>query len=556
MDTQLQHMMDDLLARVQSFKPVPQVYSVGEVIHVGPGYIKVQGLKEARLDDEVTLPNGTTGVVLRLSQNHNGVVADVVLQGTGKKVCIGDTVTCTHNSSGIPVGPEFLGRVINAVGIAIDGGPEIRGSAHRSLEAEAPSVIARQDVDTPLSTGILAIDAMIPIGRGQRELIIGDRNTGKTSIAIDTIINQTLRNTGVICVYVAIGKQKAQVKRLVEQLRNAGALAHTVVVVASADDAATLQFLSPFAGCAMGEYFRDLGHDVLVVYDDLSQHAWAYRTLSNQLGRPSGREAYPGDIFYLHARLLERAARLSDKLVIVPAECEEPDLNDAADGRVYEGPIARGEAESMLAQYPDGSVRILKLPGSGGSLTALPIVETLQGDVTAYIPTNIISITDGQIYLEPDLFYGGIRPAINVGISVSRVGGDAQSRIMKRVGQTLRLEMAMYREMKAFSLIGEMDENTRRIVEHGHRLEGILSQPDQHPMSLGEEVILLFAAARRFTDHVDPDAISQWKDELVHYARSGYASLLAEIEYRQNLTSEIEETLVRLLTEFGDTQKK
>lgn len=555
MDTQIQQMMDDLLAQVHAFMPVPKVFSVGEVTHLGQGYIKVQGLSEARLDEEVKLPDGTTGLVLRLSQNHDGVVADVVLQGTGKKVFVGDTVTCTHKASSVPVGYEFLGRVINAVGLPIDGGPVIYTSAYRSLEADAPSVIARQDVDTSLATGILAIDSMIPIGRGQRELIIGDRNTGKTSIAMDTIINQTLRSTGVICVYVAVGKQKAQVKRLVEQLHDAGALAHTVVIVASADDAATLQFLAPFAGCAMGEYFRDQGHDVLVVYDDLSQHAWAYRTLSNQLGRPSGREAYPGDIFYLHARLLERAGRLSDKLIIIPVDCVEPSLDVSLDGHIYEGPLGLSEAKTALEQLSEGSAKIAKLSGSGGSLTALPIVETLQGDVTAYIPTNIISITDGQIYLEPDLFYGGIRPAINVGISVSRVGGDAQTRVMKRVGQTLRLEMAMYREMKAFSLIGEMDEATRRVVDHGRRLEGILSQQDQHPLSLGEEVVLLYAASRRYTDTVNTDEIAPWKDELMRFVRTGYGSLIKEIEYRQDLTTEIEEALVSLLTEYGNTHK-
>ena len=395
--------------------------------------------------------------------------------------------------------------MVNALGEPIDGKGPIAATGFRPIERIAPGVVQRQDVDTPVQTGIKSIDAMIPVGRGQRELIIGDRQTGKTAIAIDTIINQ--KGKDLICIYVAIGQKKAAVARTVGILERHGAMEHTIVVVAAADESAALQYIAPYAGCAMGEEFLETGRDALIIYDDLSKHAWAYRQVSLLLRRPPGREAYPGDVFYLHSRLLERAARLANQV------CDRQDRTsreplasekDGVDGKVYSGPISKDEAERAhkAMENPD-DYKLVKVKGTGGSLTALPIIETLLGDVSAYIPTNVISITDGQIYLESNLFNAGIRPAVNVGISVSRVGGDAQTKAMKQVAGRLRLDMAAYRELAAFALMSsDLDKTTQQQLGRGQRMQEILKQPQYSPMSLSDQVIVIFAGTNGYADLV------------------------------------------------------
>jgi F-type H+-transporting ATPase subunit alpha len=385
----------------------------------------------------------------------------------------------------VPVGDGVIGRVVNALGDPLDGKGPVQFETFFPVERIAPGVVQRKDVDTPVQTGIKAIDSMTPIGRGQRELIIGDRQTGKTALAIDTIINQ--KGKDLVCIYVAIGQKRAAIARTVALLEQFGAMEHTIVVIAAADEPAALQYLAPYAGCAIGEYFAERGQDALVVYDDLSKHAWAYRQVSLLLRRPPGREAYPGDVFYLHSRLLERAVRLADNYVIVAKDHKgDAEVGDSLDKVEYSGPLAKHYAEEALKAMPKGKKgRVAKVAGSGGSLTALPIIETLLGDMSAYIPTNVISITDGQIYLESDLFNAGIRPAINVGLSVSRVGGDAQTKAMKQVAGMLRLDMASYREVAAFAQFGsDLDKATQAQLERGQRLQEILKQAQYEPMDL------------------------------------------------------------------------
>ncbi len=399
--------------------------------------------------------------------------------------------------------------------------PSIRPS-FRPIERIAPGVVHRQDVDTPVQTGIKTIDAMIPVGRGQRELIIGDRQTGKTALAIDAIINQ--KGKDLICIYVAIGQKKAAVARTVGILQRHGAMEHTIVVVAAADESAALQYIVPYAGCAIGEEFMETGRDALIIYDDLSKHAWAYRQVSLLLRRPPGREAYPGDVFYLHSRLLERAARLANKYVITPASFAEtlPLRRMPLNGKIYGGPTSRDDVAGVIKSMKDSEkYKAVKLQGSGGSLTALPIIETLLGDVSAYIPTNVISITDGQIYLESNLFNAGIRPAVNVGISVSRVGGDAQSKAMKQVAGRLRLDMASYRELAAFALMSsDLDKTTQQQLGRGQRMQEILKQPQYSPMSLADQVIVIFAGTNGFADQVPVEHMVAWQTELLRYMES------------------------------------
>lgn len=448
----------------------------------------------------------------------------------------------------------MIGRVVNALGEPIDGKGPIATTGFRPIERIAPGVVQRQDVDTPVQTGIKAIDAMIPIGRGQRELIIGDRQTGKTAIAIDTIINQ--KGQDLICIYVAIGQKKSAIARTVSTLERHGAMDHTIVVVASADDSAALQYIAPYSGCAIGEEFMETGRDALIIYDDLSKHAWAYREVSLLLRRPPGREAYPGDVFYLHSRLLERAARLANRYVIVKKEHANSlaSAEDAVNGKVYGGPVARDEAEADRKQLenPD-DYKIVKVRGTGGSLTALPIIETLLGDVSAYVPTNVISITDGQIYLETNLFNAGIRPAVNVGISVSRVGGDAQTQAMKKVAGRLRLDMAAYRELAAFALMAsDLDKATRQQLERGQRMQEILKQPQYHPMSLADQVIVLFAGTNGFADRVPVSSMEKWQADLLRFMEASFPEIGREIAEKKQLTQNTSDRLIDALKAFSN----
>jgi F-type H+-transporting ATPase subunit alpha len=450
---------------------------------------------------------------------------------------------------------------VDALGNPIDGRGPIATSKRRPVERIAPNVVTRQGVNVPVQTGIKAIDAMIPIGRGQRELIIGDRSTGKSTIAIDTIINQKGKN--LVCVYVAIGQKLSTVANTVAILDQYGAMEHTIVVVAGAEDPAPLQYLAPYSGVAMGEEVMENGvevagqglvKDALLVYDDLSKHAWAYREMSLLLRRPPGREAYPGDVFYLHSRLLERAMRRANRYVLVPSTFEgEAGAQDAVGGTVFGGPLALAEAETALKARPDGkNLKTAKERGSGGSLTALPIIETLLGDVSAYIPTNVISITDGQIYLEGDLFNAGIRPAINVGLSVSRVGGDAQTKAMKQVAGGLRLDMAAYREVAAFAQFGsDLDKATQAQLARGQRLQEILKQPQYAPLQLAQQIVMIFAGTKGYGDKIPVDQVRAWESELLRHVESAHPVLLQELAARRQITPELESSLRELLDKFN-----
>src|SRR5499426_16678 len=449
---------------------------VGRVIEVGDGIARVHGLEKAMAGELLAFPGNVVGMVLNLEQDQVGAV----LLGDDKLIKEGDIVKRTNHIAQVPVGEALVGRVVNALGEPIDGKGAINGKEFRPIERYAPGVVDRRSVKEPLQTGLKAIDAMIPIGRGQRELIIGDRGTGKTAIGIDTIINQ--KGQGVFCIYVAVGQKRSTVAQVVKILEDTGAMAYTTVVIASASESAPLQYIAPYAGCAMGEYFRDTGRHALCIYDDLSKHATAYRQLSLLLRRPPGREAYPGDVFYLHSRLLERAAKMSDE---------------------------RG----------------------GCSLTALPIIETQAGDVSAYIPTNFISITDGQIFLESDLFYSGVRPAVNVGISVSRVGGNAQTKMMKKIAGSLRLDLAAYRELEAFAQLGtELDKATQAQLERGYRLVELLKQPLNSPMSVEEQVVVIYAGTNGYADDVPVADVRRFESELLEFMRTRHGSLLEELK--------------------------
>jgi F-type H+-transporting ATPase subunit alpha len=452
-----------------------------------------------------------------------------------------------------------MGRVINAVGQPVDGKGPIQSTAYRPIERIAPGVVARKDVDTAVQTGLKAIDSMTPIGRGQRELIIGDRQTGKTAIALDAIINQ--KGKKLACIYVAIGQKKAQVAQVVDTLERYGAMDYTTVVVASASEPAALQYVAPYAGCAVGEAVMEDGvmiggepvNDALIIYDDLSKHAWAYREVSLLMRRPPGREAYPGDVFYLHSRLLERAARLADELIIVQKGAEVERTSDGVDGQVYIGNDDWEKAEAALAAMdnPDDH-EIAKRPGSGGSLTALPIIETLLGDVSAYIPTNVISITDGQVYLESDLFYAGIRPAVNVGISVSRVGGAAQTRAMRQVAGRLRLDMAQFRDLAAFAQFGsELDKATQEQLERGQRLQEILKQVQYAPMSLSDQVMIIFAGTNGYADAVPVPRVKEYEERFLRHMATQRPDVGAAIASEGRISEETEPKLREALDEFN-----
>jgi F-type H+-transporting ATPase subunit alpha len=539
---------DDLQKQIEEFKLELNISDIGTVLEAGDGIARVHGLANVRAQELVQFSNGVMGTAFNLEKNSVGVI----VMGDYGGIVEGMTVRATGRIASVPVGDAMIGRVVNALGEPIDGKGPIVSKGFRPIERIAPGVIQRQDVDTPVQTGITSIDAMIPVGRGQRELIIGDRQTGKTAIAIDTIINQ--KGKDLVCIYVAIGQKKAAVARTVGILERHGAMEHTIIVVAAADESAALQYIAPYSGCAIGEEFMETGRDALIIYDDLSKHAWAYRQVSLLLRRPPGREAYPGDVFYLHSRLLERAARLANKYVITKKNFDSAlaSESDSVNGKVYSGPISKDEAEEARKHMGDADDhKIVKVSGTGGSLTALPIIETLLGDVSAYVPTNVISITDGQIYLETNLFNAGIRPAVNVGISVSRVGGDAQTKAMKQVAGRLRLDMAAYRELAAFALMAsDLDKATQQQLGRGQRMQEILKQPQYQPMSLSDQVILLFAGTNGYADLVPLTKMSQWQADLVKFMESSYPEIGREITDKKIITDSNRENITKALDAF------
>jgi F-type H+-transporting ATPase subunit alpha len=529
--------------QIASYDKTVDVMETGTVVSVGDGIARIYGLESAMAGELVEFSGGLAGMVLNLEEDNVGVA----ILGTDTKVCEGDLVRRTGRIFDVPVGPALIGRVVNALGEPIDGKGPIESKYRRRVEIKAPGIILRQPVKEPLQTGIKAIDGMIPIGRGQRELIIGDRQTGKTAIAIDTIINQKGQN--VFCIYVAIGQKQSTVANVVAKLTEHGAMDYTTVVVAGASESAPLQYIAPYAGVTMGEYFRDNGQHALLVYDDLSKQAVAYRQLSLLLRRPPGREAYPGDVFYVHSRLLERAAKMAEEWVAVRKD-EEP-RRGLPGVQVYRGEHARREAEKeATAKGPDYVAK--KIPDSGGSLTALPIIETQAGDVSAYIPTNVISITDGQIFLETDLFYSGVRPAINVGISVSRVGGNAQTKAMKKVAGKLRLELAQYRAMAAFAqFASDLDKASQRQLARGQRLVEIMKQDQYSPMPVEKQVVAIFAATNGYVDDIPVSEVRRYEREMVDFIEGSHGSILERLRAKLDLDSDLEEDLHKALKEFA-----
>ena len=482
--------------QIRDYDKTVEIQEVGTVLSTGDGIARIHGLDKVAAGELLEFPHGIFGIALNLEEDNVGAA----LFGETHMIKEGDTVKRTGRIAEVPVGKEMIGRVVDALGTPIDGRGPIESKERRRIELKAPGIVARQPVKEPLQTGLKAIDGMIPIGRGQRELIIGDRQTGKTAVAIDAIINQ--KGGNVICIYVAIGQKRSTVAQVVDRLREAGAMDYSIVVAATASESAPLQFIAPYSGCTMGEYFRDTGGHALVIYDDLSKHAVAYRQLSLLLRRPPGREAYPGDVFYLHSRLLERAAKMS------------------AD---------RG----------------------GGSLTALPIIETQAGDVSAYIPTNVISITDGQIFLESDLFYSGVRPAINVGISVSRVGGNAQIKAMKQVAGTLRLDLAQYREMAAFAQFGsDLDAATQKQLNRGARLVELLKQGQYQPLAVEQQVVIIYAGTNGYVDDLPVAALKRYEQELFAFITSRHPDVFADILQKRELDGDLRGKLNKVLEEF------
>ncbi|NOQ67808.1 F0F1 ATP synthase subunit alpha [Patescibacteria group bacterium] len=490
------HIIETLKQQIAQTKLETQVEKIGKVVKIADGVATLNGLTDVMSGELLEFPNEIFGVALNLEEDSIGAM----ILGDYLKIKEGDTVKSTGRILEVPVGQQMVGRVVNALGQAIDGKKEIKADQFYPVEKIAPGVITRKSVNTPLQTGIKAIDSMIPIGRGQRELIIGDRQTGKTAIAIDAIINQ--KGKDVICIYVAIGQKESKIAKIVAKLEESGAMEHTIVVLAGASDPASMSYMAPYAGCAIGEYFMDQGKDAMIIYDDLSKHAWAYRQVSLILKRPPGREAYPGDIFYLHSRLLERAAKRDEKY-------------------------------------------------GGGSLTALPIIETQAGDVSAYIPTNVISITDGQIFLETDLFYQGIRPAVNPGISVSRVGSNAQTKAMKKVAGKLRLELAQFRELAAFAQFSsDLDKETKQRIERGRRLTEILKQDQYVPMETEEQVVIIFATINGFLDDVEIEKVKDFEKELLERLREKNKDILESILKEGDISEETDKKLKKIIEEF------
>jgi len=482
--------------QIRDYEKTVEIQEVGTVLSTGDGIARVYGLDKVAAGELLEFPHGIYGVALNLEEDNVGTA----LFGETHMIKEGDTVKRTGRIAEVPVGKALVGRVVNALGEPIDGRGPVDSKERRRIELKAPGIVARQPVKEPLQTGLKAIDGMIPIGRGQRELIIGDRQTGKTAVAIDAIINQ--KGGNVICIYVAIGQKRSTVAQVVDRLREAGAMEYSIVVAATASEAAPLQYIAPYSGCTIGEYFRDSGGHALIIYDDLSKHAVAYRQLSLLLRRPPGREAFPGDVFYLHSRLLERAAKMSDNM-------------------------------------------------GGGSLTALPIIETQAGDVSAYIPTNVISITDGQIFLESDLFYSGVRPAINVGISVSRVGGNAQIKAMKQVAGTLRLELAQYREMAAFAQFGsDLDQATQRQLNRGSRLVELLKQGQYQPLPVEKQILIIYAGTNGFVDELPLGALKKYEQELNSFVESKHPDIFADVLKKRELDGDLRAKLNKALEEF------
>jgi F-type H+-transporting ATPase subunit alpha len=547
----IKQITDDIQKQIDSYQPEMGISEVGNVIESGDGIALVHGLANVKSQELVQFANGVLGIAFNLEKDDVGII----IMGDYSEIAEGMLVRASGRIASVPVGDAMVGRVVNALGIAIDGKGPLNAKSFRPIERIAPGVVERRDVDTPVQTGLKAIDSMIPLGRGQRELIIGDRQTGKTALALDTIINQ--KGKDLYCIYIAIGQKKAAIARTVATLERYGAMDYTTVVVASADESAALQYIAPYAGCAIGEEFMETGRDALCVYDDLSKHAWAYRQVSLLLRRPPGREAYPGDVFYLHSRLLERAARLADKYIIVTKEFSEPvaTKKDAIDSKIFDGPLSQHNVEEAIKQMKNPEdYKAVKVSGSGGSLTALPIIETLLGDVSAYIPTNVISITDGQIYLEGNLFYAGIRPAVNVGLSVSRVGGDAQTRAFRQVAGRLRLDMAAFRELAAFAQFGsDLDKATQAQLNRGQHLQEILKQPQFEPLSLEDQVIEIFAGTRGYADHVPLQDMRRWETSLLKHIETSHPEIAKSIVEEKRITPESEEKLNQALTDFTST---
>lgn len=548
----------DLKKQIEAFHPEIAVREIGTVVEAGDGIARVSGLADVHAQELVLFENGVMGIAFNLEKDSVGVI----IMGEYSGIAEWSTVRSTGLIASVPVGEGLIGRVITPLGQPIDGRGSIQFDHYRPIERIAPGVVERKDVDTPVETGIKAIDSMTPIGRGQRELIIGDRQTGKTAIAIDTIINQ--KGKDMICIYVAIGQKKAQVARTVALLEQLGAMEYTVVVVASADDPAAVQYIAPYAGCAIGEEVMARGQDALVIYDDLSKHAWAYRQVSLLLRRPPGREAYPGDVFYLHSRLLERAARLADHYVIVPFNIKGKEAlkglaeaKDAVDGKLYHGPLAYQDGEEALKKMEKAdNYKIVKVYGSGGSLTALPIIETLLGDVSAYISTNVISITDGQIYLENNLFYAGVRPAINVGLSVSRVGGAAQTKAVKQVAGGLRMNMAAFRELAAFAQFGsDLDKATQAQLNRGQHLQELLKQPQYEPVSMEKLVMAIYAGTRAYTDNIPLNQMKAWETSYHRYMATTHPEIGKDIAEKKRITEETEVKLKEAIETFNITWK-
>ncbi|GAB4508218.1 MAG: F0F1 ATP synthase subunit alpha [Sulfuricaulis sp.] len=494
-------------SRIEKFESKAQARTEGTVVGLTDGICRVHGLSDVMQGEMIEFPGNTYGLALNLERDSVGAV----IMGEYTHITEGDTVKCTGRIMEVPVGEELIGRVVNALGMPIDGRGPIKTQQSSPIEKIAPGVIQRQSVSQPVQTGLKSIDSMVPVGRGQRELIIGDRQTGKTALAIDTIINQ--KGTGVVCIYVAIGQKASSVAGVVRKLEEHGAMGHTIVVAATAAESAAMQYLAPYSGCSMGEYFRDTGRDALIIYDDLTKQAWAYRQISLLLRRPPGREAYPGDVFYLHSRLLERASRVN---------------------------------ADHVAKITGG-----KVTGKTGSLTALPIIETQAGDVSAFVPTNVISITDGQIYLDTDLFNAGIRPAINAGLSVSRVGGAAQTKIVKKLGGGVRLALAQYRELAAFAqFASDLDATTRKQLDRGSRIMELMKQPQYSPMSVAQMAVSLFAANEGFLDDVEVKKVRAFEDALQSYMKSQHGALMDSINQKPEYTDEVAAQLRKVITDF------
>ena len=494
-------------SRIEKFDAVAEARTEGTVVGVTDGIVRVHGLADVMAGEMLEFPNNTFGMALNLERDSVGAV----VLGDYKHITEGDKVSCTGRILEVPIGPELLGRVVNSLGEPIDGKGPIKTSLTAPIEKIAPGVIERKSVDQPVQTGLKSIDAMVPIGRGQRELIIGDRQTGKTAVAIDAIINQ--KGTGVKCIYVAIGQKNSSVANVVRKLEEHDAMGHTIIVNAAAAESAAMQYIAPYSGCSMGEYFRDRGEDALIIYDDLTKQAWAYRQVSLLLRRPPGREAYPGDVFYLHSRLLERASRVNDEYV---------------------------------EEFTKGEVK-----GKTGSLTALPIIETQAGDVSAFVPTNVISITDGQIFLESDLFNSGFRPAINAGLSVSRVGGAAQTKIIKKLGGGVRLALAQYRELAAFSqFASDLDEQTRKQLERGERVMELMKQNQYAPLDVAEMAVSLYAVDKGYIDEVDVNKVVDFEKAMHDFMHSQHQDLLDSINQTGDYNDDIEASLKKAIEDF------